>query len=154
MWCKKEHAALARRGPLVSVDITGSSLSGTANEIFRRRQADLVRVHSECVRYLMRLGWKLPLIEPDRKSRVREGEGLSRAANRTDDHNSALAIDDTKGSDEDTILIACTTVWISTSTKGSWKARPPTLRDANMIQDDARVGRCMMDRTTSTSFFR
>ena len=65
--------------------------------MLRRRHADLVRVHSECVQYLIRLGWSLPLVEPDRKSRVREGDGLSLAANLTADHNSDFAIDDTRG---------------------------------------------------------
>jgi hypothetical protein len=36
-------------------------------------------------------------VEPDRKSRVREGDGLSLAANLTTDYNSDLAIDDTRG---------------------------------------------------------
>jgi hypothetical protein len=56
-----------------------------------------MQIWSECVRYLIRLGWSLLLVEPDRKSRVREGDGLSLAANLTADHNSDLAIDDTWG---------------------------------------------------------
>ena len=78
--------------------------------MLRRRQADLARVHKEWVRYLIRLGCNLPLVEPERKSRVSEGDGFSRVANLTADHNSDLAIDETNGSGDDNILIACTTV--------------------------------------------
>lgn len=103
---KKEHASLAWQGPLASVEITGSSLSGTEKVILRRRQADLVQVHREWVRYLIRLGCNLPDIEPERKSQVRAGDRFSHVANRTADQSSDLAIAETNGSEDDIILKA------------------------------------------------
>ena len=74
--------------------------------ILRRRQADLVRVYREWVRYLIRLGCNLPDVEPERKSRVRAGDGFSRDAKRTANQSSDLAVAETNGSEDDNILIA------------------------------------------------
>ena len=137
-WWRKEHATFARRGPLDSVEITGLSLLGTENEIFKRQQADLVQVHREWVWYLMRLGCSLPLVEPERKSLVTAGDGFSRVANLTDAQSSDLAMDDTIGSEDDSILMPWTMVWMSTSTIGCWNASSPTLWDANIIWEVAR----------------
>ena len=97
----------------------GASLSGTLNDISSRRQADLALVQRECVLYRMRSGWNFPRVDPDMNSLTSAGDGSAWAANLTALPSSPLAVADMKGSEEETILIACTIVWTSTSVRGS-----------------------------------